>query len=134
MTKFTLHPDLARDTVFVAELDVCRVLLMNNAAFPWLILVPQVEGAYELFDLDDEEYDMVMQEVRAVAEELSALTGADKMNIAALGNVTPQLHIHVIARFAGDAAWPKPVWGNGGEPYDKDELAEMLRRMQTIFP
>lgn len=107
---FALHPQLACDTVLVGDFTCCRVLLMNNPNFPWLILVPRREKLRELFDLSHADYDTVMQEIRHVSEKVAEHTRADKMNIAALGNMVPQLHIHIIARFKTDLAWPKPVW------------------------
>lgn len=114
---FTLHPQLAADTFPLGDLPVCRVLLMNNKNFPWVILVPRRDGACELFDLSEEDYAAVMQEIRETAQHLSQITNADKMNVAALGNMVPQLHIHIIARFKNDVAWPAPVWGAASMPY-----------------
>lgn len=111
--SFTLHPQLAGDTAQVADLAVCRVLLMNHAAFPWLILVPMREGLRELHELEDADFTLAMDEVRRVSRALQQFTKADKMNIGALGNMVPQLHIHVIARLRTDAAWPNPVWNSG---------------------
>ena len=113
---FLLHPQLAKDCLPVGDLNVCRVLLMNNRHFPWLILVPRREGVRELFDLNVPEYASVMAELRIVAAQFAAYTRAHKINIAALGNRVPQLHIHVVARFEGDAAWPNPVWNCGIAP------------------
>jgi diadenosine tetraphosphate (Ap4A) HIT family hydrolase len=107
---FELHPQLAADTVFVADLPVCRVLLMKNALFPWLLLVPARPNIRELFDLSPADYETAMREVREVTIRFAKLTGGYKMNVATLGNVTPQMHIHIIARFKDDAAWPMPVW------------------------
>ncbi|MDE3060319.1 MAG: HIT domain-containing protein, partial [Pseudomonadota bacterium] len=106
---FTLHPKLAQDTVSVGDLPVCRALLMNDSRFPWLILVPKRDGLRELFDLEIADYPAIMEEVRYTAERFAALTGAYKMNVATLGNMVPQLHIHIIARQTSDAAWPQPV-------------------------
>ena len=112
MSDFALHPQLAADTFIVGDLPVCRVLLMNNSRFPWLILVPRCDGLRELFDLSDVDYHVAMEEVRFVSQQFAQLTGAFKMNVAALGNMVPQLHIHIIARFENDAAWPSPVWNS----------------------
>jgi len=116
----------------VLDLPLCRVLLMNNAVFPWLILVPMRPHLRELFDLTPEDYLTAAQEVRQMARVLQNATGADKMNIAALGNITPQLHIHVIARFAGDAAWPQPVWNSGVAPmpYQTDRKSKFIKEIQ----
>src|SRR5688500_7741628 len=103
---FTLHPQLAKDCAHICDLKFCRVLLMDNAHFPWLILVPMQDGARELFDLSEEDYLTVMEEIRECTARFAIFTKAYKMNVAALGNMVPQLHIHIIARFEGDAAWP----------------------------
>ena len=111
IANFTLHPQLAKDTVALGDLALSRVLLMNDANYPWLILVPRRNGLTEIIDLDQSEQVQLMAEIAAAARALKAATQCDKLNIAALGNMVAQLHVHVIARFASDAAWPKPVWG-----------------------
>ena len=111
--RFLLDPRLAADTHAIGELPLCDLLLMNDARFPWLILVPRIAGARELIDLDEGDQRSLLAEITAVGRALESLVHPDKLNIAALGNVVPQLHVHLIARFAGDAAWPKPVWGQG---------------------
>ena len=108
---FKLHPKLAADTFLVADWPVNRVLLMNDTTFPWLILVPQREGLRDLHDVSAADEAAFWGEINLAARTLKGLTSADKMNVAALGNMVPQLHVHVIARFDGDAAWPGPVWG-----------------------
>ncbi|MDX1975500.1 MAG: HIT domain-containing protein [Rickettsiales bacterium] len=128
--SFTLHLQLAADTIPLGDLPHCRVLLMNNANFPWLILVPRRDGLRELFDLGTD-YDAVMQEVKQVSEQFAAYTKADKINVAALGNMVPQLHIHIIARFKGDAAWPNPVWNSGIDPlqYSSQQAQSLIQKM-----
>ena len=114
---FTLHPQLAADTHVVGDLDVCRVLLGGRfSQYPWVILVPRRTGCKDLTDVPALDYGPMMEEVRLVHDVLKDLTGADKMNVGALGNMVPQLHIHIIARFKTDGAWPKPVWTHEGEP------------------
>jgi diadenosine tetraphosphate (Ap4A) HIT family hydrolase len=132
---FTLHPQLTADTLPIGELSICRLLLMNNKQFPWLILVPKRVGLREVFDLSPEDYSLVMQEVRSIAEPFAHHTKADKINIAMLGNRVPQLHIHIIARFTSDAAWPNPVWNSGAEthPYSFAEAEEKLNHFRTAF-
>ena len=111
--SFALHPRLAADTVELARWPLCRVLLMNDARFPWLILVPARPGLREIHDLPAAERSVLIEEIaRATALVQKAFT-AHKTNVAALGNQVPQLHVHVIARLEGDAAWPKPVWSVG---------------------
>jgi diadenosine tetraphosphate (Ap4A) HIT family hydrolase len=129
---FELHPRLAADTAPVADLDLCRVLLMDDARFPWLILVPRRRDLVEIVDLDAPERRQLMDEVAAASRALRAVAPCDKLNIGALGNLVPQLHVHVVSRVEGDPAWPGPVWGSGGaRPYDaawRDSMIEAVRR------
>ena len=107
---WSLHPQLAADTVPVCDLALSRLLAMNDANFPWLILVPRRAGASEIIDLGAEQA-LLMNELALVSRALKDETRCDKLNVAAIGNMVPQLHIHVVARRKDDAAWPKPVWG-----------------------
>jgi len=109
--SWSLHPQLAQDTVPVGDMPLARMLLMSDANYPWLILVPRLPGLVELIDLEENAQVQLLGEVAAAARALKALTECHKLNIAALGNQVPQLHVHVIARRRTDAAWPKPVWG-----------------------
>lgn len=131
--SFALHPDFASAHV-VGDLKHCRVLLLDNANFPWLVLVPRYENMRELFDLPPAAYHEVMDEVRTTGERLLAHTKADKINIAALGNVTPQLHIHVIARFKTDSAWPNPVWNSTlpARSYSVEEISAALAMAHQV--
>ncbi|GAB1595894.1 HIT domain-containing protein [Lysobacter claricitrinus] len=113
MNGWTLHPQLAADTHFVTSLPLCDVLLMNDARWAWLILVPRIDGAREWIDLDRGAQHRLSDEVALASEALRDLHAPHKLNVAALGNVVAQLHVHVIARFREDAAWPRPVWGVG---------------------
>jgi diadenosine tetraphosphate (Ap4A) HIT family hydrolase len=110
MIDWTLHPQLVRDTINLGDLPLSRVLVNNDANYPWLILVPRKPDLVEVIDLDEAEQARLMREVTRVARALRDATGCHKLNIAALGNMVPQLHVHVIARFRDDAAWPNPVW------------------------
>jgi diadenosine tetraphosphate (Ap4A) HIT family hydrolase len=110
-STWTLHPQLAQDTVPVGDLPLARVLLANDANYPWLILVPRLPGLVELIDLEENAQVQLLGEVAASARALKTITECDKLNIAALGNQVPQLHVHVIARKRTDAAWPRPIWG-----------------------
>jgi len=124
---FALHPLLIKDTVALIDWPLCRVTLMNDAHYPWLVLVPRRPGLRDLDEVADADRGQLGAEVTLASRILKKLTGAEKMNVAALGNVCPQLHIHVIARFAEDAAWPKPVWGVvPGQPYPPEALAERV--------
>ncbi|PZP40398.1 MAG: hypothetical protein DI585_01025 [Pseudomonas fluorescens] len=132
---FTLHPQLATDCAVVGDFPICRVLLNRQfSQFPWLILVPKRTAVRDLSELPEQDYLPAMDEVRAAELALKSLTGADKMNVAAIGNMVPQLHIHVIARFRTDEVWPKPVWGNAeAKPYSDAELAEMLENLREAL-
>jgi len=109
--SFVLDPRLAADTVSLGDLPLCRVLLMNDRTYPWLILVPRRAGLAEIIDLQAAGRAVLTEEIAAASAALRAATGCHKLNVAALGNMVRQLHVHVIARFEGDAAWPGPVWG-----------------------
>ena len=127
MTAFALDPRLAADTRPIAELGLSTLLLMRDGNYPWLILVPRVAGAVEILDLRDADRARLWDEIERVAAALKAETGADKLNVAALGNVVSQLHVHVIARFHGDAAWPAPVWGRvPAIPLDEARTAALV--------
>ncbi|HEY1310271.1 MAG TPA: HIT family protein [Pseudolabrys sp.] len=135
---WSLHPQLAADTVPVGDLALSRVLLANDANFPWLILVPRRGSLVELIDLPDDAQVQLLGEVAAIARVLKSITECEKLNIAALGNQVPQLHVHVIARRHSDAAWPKPVWGaappTAYNPAIRDGLIGALRRGLQIKP
>ncbi len=130
MTSFTLHPQLRRDTHRIGSLSLSEVLLMDNALFPWAVLVPRVVGAREITDLKSSQQHLLMDEITRVSEGMQRFFSADKMNVAALGNQVPQLHVHVIARTMGDAAWPNPVWGKGRahyHPFKREKLITGIR-------
>lgn len=110
-TQWSLHPQLAQDTVPVGDLPLARVLLANDANYPWLILVPRLPALIELIDLEENAQVQLLGEIATTARVLKTVTACDKLNIAALGNQVPQLHVHVVARRRSDAAWPRPVWG-----------------------
>jgi diadenosine tetraphosphate (Ap4A) HIT family hydrolase len=115
---FALDPRLAADTVAVIGLPLCEVRLMNDARYAWLVLVPRRAGLVEIADLPDEEQAMLWREVHRAGKALRAVAPCDKLNLGALGNIVRQLHLHVVARCEGDAAWPGPVWGHGrAQPY-----------------
>lgn len=116
--SFALHPQLTRDCHHLGDLTLCRLLLMDDARFPWCILVPRRDGLRELHDLAGDDRSALFDELDAVSRALQHTVDAHKINVAALGNQVPQLHVHVIARQQDDAAWPGPVWGQGpAEPY-----------------
>ena len=130
---FQLDDRLAADTVSVMQSDVIDVRMMRDARYYWLVLVPQIEGAVEWFDLPDGGARLV-HHGEECAQRLQALTRADKMNIAALGNMVKQLHVHVIARHEADEAWPGPVWGVGeAVDFDEAELKDRLIALRAIL-
>lgn len=131
MTTFVLHPQLAKDTALIGRIGECLLLLMKDARYPWLILVPEQEGLRELHDLSDDQFSSVTQIIKQTSLRLQTLTEALKINVAALGNMVPQLHIHIIARREEDASWPGPVWGVGtAEPYTEDELTVLVATLK----
>jgi diadenosine tetraphosphate (Ap4A) HIT family hydrolase len=108
---WSLHPQLAGDSHNVGNLPLSRVLIIKDANYPWVILVPRKRGVTEIIDLLPDDQTRLMGEIARTGAALKEITACDKLNIAALGNVVPQLHVHVIARSKSDAAWPHPVWG-----------------------
>lgn len=134
LSGFQLHERLAKDSYFVADLPLCTVRLMDDKRFPWLLLIPRVEGASEWMDLSREEQHALSDEIAIVSHILKALVTPDKLNIAALGNRVSQLHIHLIARYKTDAAWPDPVWGEGmAQSYSQDEREPFLYDLKTAL-
>lgn len=129
---FQLDARLAADTVLVVNWELCRVLLMDDERFPWLVLVPRREGLAELDDLTERERTQLMREIARATNVLRGAVDCDKLNVGALGNIVRQLHVHVVARRECDAAWPGPVWGHGpAHPYlpeARDKLLAALRR------
>lgn len=130
-TAFVLDPRLQADTRPVIALPLCDVLLMNDARYAWLILVPRVAACTEILDLSEEARATLWREVEHVAAVLREVAPCDKLNIGALGNIVRQLHVHVVARKEGDAAWPGPVWGSGtAKTYDADALQSLVQELR----
>jgi diadenosine tetraphosphate (Ap4A) HIT family hydrolase len=126
-SAWSLDPQLERDTVPIGDLTLARILAMNDATYPWLILVPRVPGAVELIDLDDEQQAQLMDEIAMLSRVLKDVTACDKLNVAAIGNVVAQLHVHLVARRRDDPAWPRPVWGHApARPYGLPELDRFI--------
>lgn len=126
-TPFSLAPELQRDCIELADWPLCKVLLMNDSQYPWFILVPRIAGVKEIIDLSEELQITLLQESGKLSKLLQQVFSPDKLNIAALGNMVPQLHVHHIARFTTDPAWPAPIWGKlPAVPYS-DEQIEQLR-------
>lgn len=131
---FELDPRLVSDTVPLGDFPLCRVLLMNDSRYPWLILVPRVSLVREVFNLTAEQQQQLWRETSAVGLVLKDFYQADKINIATLGNVVSQLHMHVVVRMKHDEAWPAPVWGSGNvQPYSSDELATVRGRLHEAL-
>lgn len=129
-----LDPVLADDTHPVAQLGLCEVRLMDDANHPWLILVPRIAGAVEWIDLDEAQQAALSADISRASRALQAQFKPDKLNVAALGNQVPQLHVHVIARFRDDIAWPRPVWGNASAlPYTPEQLVERIAALQVAL-
>ncbi len=132
--SFALHPSLARDTVEVTRLPLCRVLLMKDRRFPWLILVPERESVREIHELPPADRQILIEEIAHASQVLARLFHPDKLNVGALGNIVPQLHVHLVARTTTDPAWPGPVWGFGrAEAYAAEELEEVRDRIAGAF-
>ena len=130
--SFDLDPRLAGDTVVVGDLPLCRVLLMRDSRFAWLVLVPRQAGLVEVADLSESDRATLWHEVDVAGAALRAVTPCDKLNIGALGNIVRQLHVHVVARTEHDAAWPGPVWGSGkAEAYPDAVLDERLKALRS---
>ncbi len=132
MSSFSLNPRLEGDSYFVAELPLSEVRLMKDANYPWLLLIPRQSDLVELIDLSEEDQHQLMREISLASTVLRAVTDCEKLNVGALGNQVSQLHVHVIARFQDDAAWPGPVWG-AAPPLDYnadkvDSLIDQLRQ------
>ncbi|MCY1350301.1 HIT domain protein [compost metagenome] len=131
---FALDSRLQQDTLPVGDFPLCRLLLMNEARYPWFILVPRREEVSEVFQLDVADQRQLWQETTFLAETLKDSFAADKMNIATLGNVVGQLHMHVIVRRRDDAAWPAPVWGKfAAQPYGGEQVAAIRSRLRLVL-
>lgn len=133
-TDFAPDPRLSAESVAVGDLALSSVLLMDDARFPWLVLVPRRPAMSELTDLEPEDSATLMAEIRIAVGVMQALAEPDKVNVAALGNVVAQLHVHVVGRFLSDPAWPGTVWGVGTRtPYPPHALAQMVERLRALF-
>ena len=131
---YELHPQLAADTHPLSMLALCELRLLDDANYPWLVLVPRIAGARELIDLDAGQRHLLTDEIDLAARALRTVFQPFKLNVAALGNLVPQLHVHVIARFEGDPAWPAPVWGRvAARPYSPEALVERIRLLDAAL-
>ena len=134
-SDWSLHPRLEEDTAAVGDLPLSRLLVARDANYPWLLLVPRRPAVSETIDLVDADQAQLFAEIAQASRALKAIAPCDKLNVAALGNVVPQLHVHVIARRTGDAAWPKPVWGAAPpKAYAPDELWRLIATLRRVLP
>lgn len=131
-SSWSLNPNLEKDTINIGDLPLSRVLVIKDANYPWLLLVPRRPDTVEIIDLSEVEQAQLITEINRVARALKEIAKPDKLNIAALGNAVPQLHIHIIARRKTDAAWPRPVWGVvpalAHDPQEVENFIGALRR------
>jgi diadenosine tetraphosphate (Ap4A) HIT family hydrolase len=128
---WSLHSQLKDATIDIGDLPLCRVLVIDDAHYPWLLLVPRRPNIVEIIDLGEVEQAQLMTEISGVARALKDVTECEKLNIAALGNVVPQLHVHVIGRRSSDVAWPRPVWGATPPlAHDPEELKHFIRALR----
>lgn len=131
--SFTLHPDLQRDGIEIGKFTLCRVLLINDSNYPWFVLVPAKDGLRDTIDLSHEDYALLWQESRDFSQGIMDAFKGEKLNIAALGNMTPQLHIHHIVRFTDDPAWPGPIWGKIPlKPYTDNRIQSIKGSLMKV--
>jgi len=130
LPEFTLHPQLANDCFELAELPLCKLLLCNDSAYPWFILVPKISDITDIYQLDWQQQQQLLNESSLLSELLMQVFSGDKMNVAALGNVVAQLHLHHIVRYKNDVSWPKPIWGQQAlTSYTDEQLAELKAKL-----
>ncbi len=128
--RFELHPDLQRDGIEIGCLSLCRILLINDSQYPWFVLVPERWGVRDTIDLNPADYQQLWEESRIFSLAIMNAFNGDKLNVAALGNMTPQLHIHHIVRYHDDPAWPGPIWGRHPmTPYSEIAIAETKKKL-----
>lgn len=128
---FQLHPRLEQDCIAIGSFELCRLLMMNDSQYPWFILVPERAGLREIYQLSKTERELLTEESSYLAENLAVFYRADKMNIASIGNMVPQLHIHHIVRYKSDKAWPAPVWGKfDAVPYTEQQILDNVARIK----
>ncbi len=133
MTPFSIHPQLQKDSIVLGDFPLSRLLLLNDARYPWFILVPRREAITEIYQLSVEDQQQLLRESSQLGQFLMEGFNGDKLNIGALGNMVPQLHLHHIVRYKGDEAWPGPVWGVGTAlPFRQDEVAILREKCQAL--
>jgi diadenosine tetraphosphate (Ap4A) HIT family hydrolase len=131
---FQVDLRLAESSTFITQLALSQVRLSHNAAFPWLLLIPQQDSLIEVIDLSPHDQHLLIQEIALVSQVMQKLFHPDKLNIATLGNLVPQLHIHIIARYQNDGAWPHPVWNSGVmKNYEPEQKLCRIDLIQTAL-
>ncbi|SHL26361.1 HIT domain-containing protein [Roseibium suaedae] len=134
MKAFDINPRLEGDSLFVADLPLCAVRLMKDANYPWLMLIPRRGDLIEIIDLPEEDQQQLMREIALASRILKAATDCEKINVGAIGNMVSQLHVHVVARFREDAAWPAPVWGAvPATAYESGKAERLIATLQDAF-
>jgi len=129
---FKLHQQLQKDCFFIKDLKLSQFLLMNNSNYPWFILVPKIENAVELIDLSFPNQQILLQEINQISKLSKNIFKYDKLNIATLGNVVDQLHVHIISRYKNDRVFPRPVWGGGTTPYEGREK-KIIKKVKDLL-
>ena len=130
-----LHPQLLEDCVVVGRFSLCHLLLMQDANYPWFILVPDREGVREIYQLEESDQQQLLRESGVLGKGIMKVFHGDKLNVAALGNVVPQLHVHHVVRYRTDPAWPEPVWGRvPAQPYSEQALSAVLAKLGQALP
>jgi diadenosine tetraphosphate (Ap4A) HIT family hydrolase len=132
ISQFQLHERLKQDCIFIGRLALCQLLMMNDSQFPWFILVPERFDIKEIYQLNSVDRQLLSEESCLLAENMADLFKADKMNMAAIGNMVPQLHLHHIVRYQTDKAWPAPVWGKfAAQPYTEQQRVELITKVKA---
>jgi diadenosine tetraphosphate (Ap4A) HIT family hydrolase len=131
--SFKLSSILEQDSIFITKFELCQLRLMNNSDFPWVILVPEKKDIVEIMDLKANEFNKLNSEILQVAKIIKSVFNPDKLNIATLGNIVPQMHIHIVARFKNDKLFPKPVWGHEFNRYSLDKSQEVVHFLKTTI-
>ena len=133
MSTFQLHAQLKQDCFIVGQFELCLVLLLNDSQFPWFILVPQRENIREIYELQSEDQQLLIQESSYFSQKLATIFEAEKLNVAAIGNIVPQLHVHHIVRYQTDKAWPAPVWGKfAATPYTAQQRESRISKVTAV--
>jgi diadenosine tetraphosphate (Ap4A) HIT family hydrolase len=133
MSTFQLHAQLKQDCFIVGQFELCLVLLLNDSQFPWFILVPQRENIREIYELRSEDQQLLIQESSYFSQRLATIFEAEKLNVAAIGNIVPQLHVHHIVRYQTDKAWPAPVWGKfAATPYTTQQRDSRISKVTAV--